>query len=59
MADIDGNKYLDLITSNACVGSGYNHPILREASKTDLMKLFLATRTGIGINPPIEIDGLY
>ena len=59
VADTDGNKYLDVITSNGCVGSGYNHPVLREASKTDLMKLFLATRTGIGINPPIEIGDLY
>ena len=33
---------------------GYNHPNLLEASKTDLMKQVLVTRTGLGINPPME-----
>ena len=26
VADVDGNKYLDVFTSIACIGMGYNHP---------------------------------
>ena len=58
MADTDGNKYLDVFTSIACIGMGYNHPTLREASRADLMRRVLATRTGIGINPPMEYEGI-
>ena len=54
ITDIDGNKFLDVLTSFSCVGMGYNHPALLEAGKTDLMKHTLATRTGVGINPPME-----
>ena len=54
VADVDGNLYLDVYTSIACIGMGYNHPSLREATKSDTMKRFLATRLGIGINPPME-----
>ena len=58
VADTDGNKYLDVFTSIACIGMGYNHPTLREASRADLMRRVLATRTGIGINPPMEYEGI-
>ena len=55
VADIDGNKYLDVFTSIACIGMGYNHPELLNAAKTDpLMRHVLAYRPGIGINPPKE-----
>ena len=56
VADVDGNKYLDMFTSIACIGMGYNHPGLKDAAQDDLMKHVLATRTGIGINPPVEYD---
>ena len=56
VVDVDGNKMLDVFTSIACIGSGYNHPSLLEASRSDLMKAVLATRTGIGINPPMEYE---
>ena len=59
VADVDGNKMLDVFTSIACIGMGYNHPNLLEASKSDLMKYMLATRTGVGINPPMEYQELY
>ena len=59
VADVDGNKMLDVFTSIACIGMGYNHPNLLEASRSDLMKSMLATRTGVGINPPMEYSELY
>ena len=58
IADLDGNKMLDMLTSIACIGSGYNHPELLEATKTDYMKSVIATRTGMGINPPMEFEGM-
>ena len=58
IADIDGNKYLDVFTSIACIGMGYDHPSALEATRTPLMKHFLATRMGIGINPPLEWEGI-
>ena len=33
---------------------GYNHPSLLEASSSDLMHKVVATRTGMGLNPPKE-----
>ena len=56
VVDADGNQMLDVFTSIACIGSGYNHPSLLEASKSDLMRQVLAVRTGIGINPPMEYE---
>lgn len=56
VADTDGNKFLDMFTSIACVGMGYNHPGLMEAAKSDFMKYALAVRTGVGINPPVEYE---
>ena len=56
VADVDGNKYLDVFTSIACIGMGYNHPSHLAASKQPLMRHVLATRTGIGINPPMEYE---
>lgn len=38
VTDADGNQFLDVFTSIACIGMGYNHPNLLEATKTDLMK---------------------
>ena len=59
VADVDGNHMLDVFSSIACIGMGYNHPSLLEASKSDLMRHVLATRTGVGINPPIEYEELF
>ena len=56
VADTDGNSFLDVFTSIACIGMGYNHPNAIEASKSDLMRQVLVTRTGIGINPPMEYE---
>lgn len=56
VVDADGNQMLDVFTSIACIGSGYNHPSLLEASRSDLMRQVLAVRTGIGINPPMEYE---
>ena len=58
VADADGNKFLDVFTSIACIGAGYNNPVLLEASKSDMMKQFLVVRTGMGINPPIQYEEL-
>lgn len=54
IADVDGNKYLDVFTSISCIPLGYNHPKMLEASKSDLMKQVLTLRTGISINPPMQ-----
>jgi len=54
VSDIDGNKFLDVYNSTACVGMGYNHPGLIEAGKQDMMINFLATRLGVGVYPPME-----
>ena len=54
VADVDGNKYLDVFNSVASIGMGYNHPGIAEAGKQDLMIKFLATRLGIGYVPPME-----
>ena len=53
-ADTDGNKYLDVFTNISQIPLGYNHPALLEAAKSDLMAKCLATRTGMGLNPPKE-----
>ena len=49
---------LDMLTSIACIGSGYNHPLLLEATKTDYMRSVIAVRTGMGINPPMEYEDM-
>jgi len=54
VADTDGNQYLDVFTSIACVGMGYNHPALLEATKRPDLKRSLATRSGQGTAPPKE-----
>lgn len=54
LTDVDGNTFLDVFTSIACVGMGYNHPAVLAATKTDLMKRVIATRTDMGVNPPME-----
>ena len=54
VADADGNKYLDVFTSISAIGMGYNHPHLLKATKQPLMKHYLATRTGLGVYPPME-----
>jgi len=53
IADVDGNKYLDLFTSISCIPLGYNHPEMAKASKSDLMKQVLTVRTGLSVNPPL------
>ena len=47
IADIDGNKFLDVFTSIACIGMGYNHPVLLETARSDLMKAVVVNRTGM------------
>ncbi len=54
IADADGNQYLDVYTSIACVGLGYNHPRLLKAAKSDVLRSMLATRLGLGFAPPKE-----
>ena len=54
ICDTDGNTYLDVFNSIACISLGYNHPAITEVSKSELMQLFVANRTGLGINPPKE-----
>ncbi len=54
VADADGNQYLDVFTSIACIGMGYNHPVLLEATQSDVLKRMLATRLGLGFAPPME-----
>ena len=59
VADIDGNQYLDVFTSIACIGLGYNHPSLLETSRSDLMRHFVVNRMGLGINPPVEYRDIH
>jgi len=59
VSDIDGNQYLDVFTSIACIGLGYNHPALLEVSRSDLMRTFVVNRTGLGINPPKEYMDIH
>ena len=54
VSDADGNQFLDVFTSISCIGLGYNHPQLLEATKSKTMKHFLCTRTGVGFAPPKE-----
>jgi len=54
VADADGNQYLDVMTSVACIGMGYNHPAILEATKSQTFRRLLATRTGVGCAPPKE-----
>lgn len=54
VADVDGNKYLDVFTSISCIAQGYNNPAMIDASKDDLLKRTLATRTGMGVFPIME-----
>ena len=53
-ADLDGNMKLDLFTSIAAIGMGYNHPALLELAESDAVKRQFATRCGLGIHPPKE-----
>jgi len=54
VADADGNQFLDVMTSVACIGMGYNHPAILEVTKSPTFKRLLATRTGVGCAPPKE-----
>ena len=54
VADVDGNKYLDVFTSISCLPMGYNHPSMLAATKKPFMRHALATRTGMGVYPPKE-----
>ena len=42
------------MTSVACIGMGYNHPAILEATKSQTFRRLLATRTGVGCAPPKE-----
>jgi len=51
VVDADGNRLLDLFTSIGTNAMGYNNPAMLEAADDDLLRMTVATRTGIGINP--------
>ena len=55
VCDADGNKMLDLFTSIGTNAVGYNHPEMLALADDELMKMTVATRTGIGINPVKEM----
>ena len=56
IADADGNQYLDVFMNISQIPLGFNHPGLLEAAKTDIMTKVVATRTGMGLNPPKEFQ---
>ena len=37
VADLDGNKYLDMFMGIASIGVGYNHPVLLEKTKDEVV----------------------
>lgn len=51
VSDEDGNKLLDIYCAIGTNAVGYNHPKFLAAADNDLMRMTIATRTGIGINP--------
>lgn len=59
LADTDGNMYLDVFNSIACISLGYNHPAITAATKSDLMSTILANRTGMGVYPPKEYPQIF
>lgn len=54
ISDLDGNKYLDIFTSIAAIGHGYNHPALLEVANSDAVRRQVALRAGCGIHPTKE-----
>ena len=38
ISDLDGNQYLDMFTSIAAIGHGYNHPALLEIANSEAVK---------------------
>ena len=51
IADIDGNKYLDMWMAIASLGLGYNHPVMLEKAKEEQIRQQLVSRAGIGVHP--------
>ena len=51
VADVDGNKYLDMFCAIASIGLGYNHPVMLEKAKEEVVQQTLVTRAGIGVHP--------
>ena len=50
---------MDVFTSIACIGMGYNHPVLLETARSDLMKAVVVNRTGMQIYPPQEYAEIH
>ena len=38
VADVDGNKYLDMFNAIASISLGYNHPVMLEKAKDELVQ---------------------
>ena len=51
VADVDGNKYLDMFNAIASISLGYNHPVMLEKAKEEVVQQTLVTRAGIGVHP--------
>jgi 4-aminobutyrate aminotransferase/(S)-3-amino-2-methylpropionate transaminase len=51
IADVDGNKYLDVYSQIASIPVGYNNPTLIAAAKSDMMVSALVNRPAMGNYP--------
>ena len=51
VADVDGNKYLDMFCAIASIGLGYNHPVMLAKTQDVAVQHQMVTRAGIGVHP--------
>jgi adenosylmethionine-8-amino-7-oxononanoate aminotransferase len=58
LIDVDGNRYLDGISSLWCNVHGHRHPVIDEAIRTQLDTVAHTTQLGLAATGPIELAEL-